>query len=296
MMVWTLKKAAGLAAALPPGAAKALARHWGWLLAHVLRVRRRYVLATLAQCFPEKPAAERRAVYAAMCTHQALNLMELIQFAGGRDAELGAKLEMHGEEIVQAALARGHGALIMLAHYGNYDLMGLYAATLFRYPVTIITKILKNSVINQLWDGLRRKSGLNVLPAHNAYRACVRALKQNGLVGFMFDQNRPSSHGVFVDFFGRPASTTPGLAFMSAQTGAPVVPAFMRRTPEGRHVLEVKPLLEPPPDRRPETLRAATAAYTKIIEEEIRRYPEQWLWWHKRWKSRPPEEAASAAR
>ena len=154
--------------------------------------------------------------------------------------------------------------------------------------MTIITKILKNPVINRLWGGLRRKAGLNVIPSHNAYRACVRALKQNGLVGFMLDQNRPSNHGVFVDFFGRPASTTPGLAFMSAQTGAPVIPAFMRRTPNGRHVLEVKPLLEPPPDRKPETLLAWTATYTKIIEAEVRRYPDQWLWLHKRWKSRPP--------
>ena len=132
MIAWALKKAAGLVAALPPGVATASARHWGWFLAHVVRLRRRYVLATLARCFPEKPVAERRAIYAGMYTQQALNVMELMRFAGGQDAELGAKLETHGEEVVQAALARGHGALIMLAHFRNYDLMGLYAATLFR--------------------------------------------------------------------------------------------------------------------------------------------------------------------
>ena len=87
MIVWTLKKVAKLAAALPPGVAEALARHWGWLLAHVLRVRRSYVLATLARCFPEKTEAERRAIYAGMCVQQALNLVDLIHFAGGRDAE-----------------------------------------------------------------------------------------------------------------------------------------------------------------------------------------------------------------
>ena len=135
---------------------------------------------------------------------------------------------------------------------------------------------------------------MNGIPARNAYRASVRALKDNGLVGFMLDQNRPAEQGVFVDFFGKPASTTAGLALMSAQTGAPVVPAFIRRTPEGRHVVEARPFLEPPSDRQPETIRAFTAACTKIIEDEIRLRPEQWLWWHKRWKSRPEGEAAPA--
>jgi len=81
---------------------------------------------------------------------------------------------------------------------------------------------------------------------------------------------------------------------MSAQTGAPVVPVFMRPRPDGRHVLEDLPVIEPPPDRKEETLRACTAAYTKIIEDEIRRDPAQWMWLHKRWKSRPANEAESA--
>ena len=295
MVAWALKTTAKVVAALPLGWATALARQWGWLLAHVLRLRRAYVLDVLARCFPEKSAAERFAIYAGTCRHQALNLMELMRFAGGKDAELAGRLEARGEEIVKDARARGKGVLILIAHFGNYDLMGLYASKLFGYPLTIITKTLKNAKVNALWWEMRRKAGVNEIPAHNAYRACVRALKKNDLVGFMLDQNRPTGQGVFVDFFGRPASTTPGLAFMSAQTGAPVVPVFMRRLPDGRHLLEVRPALEPPPDRQEETLRAFTAVCTKIIEDEVRRHPDQWLWFHKRWKSRPFSESAPAA-
>ena len=294
MVVGLLKTTAKVVALLPLGWALALARHWGWMLAQVVRLRRTYVLDALARCFPEKTDRERREVYAEMCRHQATNLMELMRFAGGKDGELGGLLDMHGEEIVQAALSRGKGVLILIAHFGNYDLMGLYASKLFGYPLTIITKTLKNAKLNALWWEMRRKAGVTEIPAHKAYRPCVRALQQNGLVGFMLDQNRPNSQGVYVDFFGRLASTTPGLAFMSAQTGAPVVPVFMRRTPEGRHVLEVRPILEPPPDRKEETLLAFTAACTKIIEEEVRRFPAQWLWLHKRWKSRPEGEGAPA--
>ena len=294
MIAWLLKTLARGVALLPLAWAMGLARHWGWLLAHVVRLRRTYVLETLARCFPEKSSRECKEIYFDLCRHQATNLMELMRFAGGKDAELAGILDVHGEEIVKEALTRGKGVLILIAHFGNYDLMGLYASKLFGYPLTIITKTLKNAKLNELWWELRRKAGVTEIPAHKAYRPCVRALQKNGLVGFMLDQNRPTPQVVFVDFFGKSASTTPGLAFMSAQTGAPVVPVFMRRTPEGRHVLEARPLLEPPADRKEETLLAFTATCTRIIEDEIRQYPSQWLWFHKRWKSRPAGEGAAA--
>lgn len=294
MLAWFLKSMAKGVACLPARWAQALGRGAGWVLAHGMRLRRTYVLEVLARSFPEKTPDEHRAIYAAMCRHQALNLVEILRFAGGREEEIRARIEVSGEEVVKQALERGKGVLVLIAHFGNYDLMGLFASRLLGYPVTIITKTLKNQRLNELWWELRQKAGLKTLPSHNAYRACVRALRRNELVGFMLDQNRPSGQGVFVNFFGKPASTTPGLAMMSAQTGAPVVPVFMRRRPDGRHVLEALPVIEPPPDRKEETLRACTAAYTKIIEDEIRRDPAQWMWLHKRWKSRPANEAESA--
>ena len=295
MMAWIIKSVAKLVAMLPPRCAQALSRSGGWVLAHVVRLRRTYVLETLARSFPEKTATELQALYVAMCHHQILNVVEILQFVGGREAMVGARIDVRGQDIVSEALERGKGVLILIAHYGNYDLMGLFASRLLGYPVTIITKIIKNKSLNTFWWGLRQKAGLKTLPSHNAYRACVRALRQKELVGFIFDQNRPSAQGVHVDFFGKTASTTPGLALMSAQTGAPVVPVFMRRLPDGRHLLEARPPVEPPPDRKAETLRDFTAVYTKILEDEIRRYPDQWLWLHKRWKSRPEIEADTVA-
>ena len=296
MMDWLLSSILKAVAWLPEGVALAMGRHWGWLLAQVVRLRRAYVLDTLARCFPGMALGERQAIYAGVCREQAVNQVELLRFAGGREAELRAKLDVAGEEHVKAALARGKGALILLAHAGNFDLMGLIAAKLFGYPLTVITKLKnRDTAVNRLWERMRDRAGMKTVPSHNAYRACVKALKKNELVGFMLDQNRPAEQAVFVEFFGKPAATTPGLAFMSAQSGAPVVPVFMHRTPEGRHQLEVQAALEPPPDREEATILAHTARYTKIIEDEVRRHPEQWLWWHKRWKSRPAEGGAAAA-
>ena len=294
MFAWVLRGLARAGAALPAGAATALGNGIGWILAHVVRLRRTYVLETLARCFPEKTPAERRALYAEVCRQQALNVVELLRYAGGREAELAARFAVGGREHVEAARALGKGVLVLIAHFGNYALLALQVPRLFGYPLSVIAKPLRNPTLNEIWWELQRQAGVNGIPARNAYRASVRALKDNGIVGFMLDQNRPAAQGVFVDFFGQPASTTPGLAVMSAQTGAPVLPVFIRRTPEGRHLVEVRPLVEPPPDRQPETIRAFTAACTRIIEDEIRQYPEQWLWWHKRWKSRPPDETATA--
>jgi Kdo2-lipid IVA lauroyltransferase/acyltransferase len=294
MIAWIVKGIAKGVSLLPLRWAMALARHWGWMLAHVVRLRRAYVLGALARALPEMDEEGRIRIYNEMCMHQAMNMMEVMRFAGGKHEELGSRMEMRGAEYVTQALDRGKGALILIAHFGNFDLMGLYAAKLFAYPLTIITKTLKNAKLNELWWDMRRQAGVKEVPAHNSYRACVRVLRKNEIVGFMLDQNRPTDQGIFVDFFGRLASTTPGLAFMSAQTGAPVVPAFMRRTPEGRHVLEILSAIEPPPDRKEETLLAYTEKYTKLIEEQVRRYPAQWLWLHKRWKHRPVGETPAS--
>ncbi len=295
MFAWVLRGLARAVAALPAGAATALGNGIGWTLARVVRLRRTYVLETLARCFPEKTPVERQALYAEICRQQARNVVEVLRYAGGREAELAARLDVSGKEHVEAARALGKGVLVLIAHFGNYALLALQVPRLFGYPLSIIAKPLRNATLNELWWELQRKAGVNGIPARNAYRASVRALKDNGLVGFMLDQNRPAGLGVFVDFFGKPASTTPGLAVMSAHTGAPVLPVFIRREPDGTHRVEARPPLPPPADRRPETMQAYTAACTRIIEDEIRRHPEQWLWWHKRWKSRPAEEKAAAA-
>lgn len=266
---------------------RVLARHWGWLLAHVIRLRRTYVLTTLERCFPEDSPRKRMALYVEVCRHQVLNMMELMRFAGGKDAEMTALLDVRGEDIVKDALSRGKGALILIAHFGNYDLMGMFASKSFGYPVTAITKTLKDAKLNELWGEMRHKAGLKILPARQAYRPCLRVLKKNELVAFMLDQNRQPPLGVLVDFFGKKAGTTPGLALMAAQSQAPVIPVFMHRTPEGRHMLEVRPIIEPPADHKAETLLAYTATYTQVIEEEIRHRPSQWLWLHKRWRIKP---------
>lgn len=293
MLALLLKFLSRLAALLPYGPAAGLARGCGGFLARVLRLRRTCVLQTLGRCFPQKTLAERQAIYVEMWRLQALNILELLRFVGGKTEELLARIEVRNMDRLEAALARGKGVLVLSAHFGNYLLQALTGPELLPCPVSIIYKPLRSAAMNRLWEDMQQNARVNGIPAGNAYRGSVQALRNRHLIGFMLDQNRPKEHGMFVDFFGRTASTSPGLAVLSARTGAPVVPFFLHRTPEGRHVLEILPMIEPPPDREEDTVFAYTTQYTRIIEEEIRKDPVQWLWIHRRWRSRPfgcPEE------
>lgn len=273
-------------ARLPLGWVLALGTALGWVFGSVIRHRRRHALDALRQSYPEKTEREFRTIINGMYRNFGMNLAEILRLSGGAFDETNSRITIEDEEIVEHALQRGKGVLILTAHFGNWDLLCMFTVK-YKYPLTIISKDLKNKTINDMWMQMRERFGVKIVPAHNSARESLRVLRRNELLGFILDQNRPRDAGIFVDFFGRPACTTPGLAIFSAQAQAPVVPVFIHRKPDGNHVLQVLPLIEPPPDREAETIRKATQEYTKIIENQIRQHPEQWTWLHRRWKTRP---------
>jgi len=283
-----LKAIAWVFGRLPLPVALALGQGLGWLYGSVIRFHRRDAWEALRRSLPEKNAAERAAILSRMYRNLGMNLVETLRLAALPRERLAELLTFEGAEHLHAALARGRGVLVLSAHIGNWDLL-CTLAPYFNYPTTIITKEIRNRALNELWMETRRRFGLKFAPAHHSYRQCLHALRNNEIVGFILDQNMIRDEGVFVDFFGQPACTTPGLAFMSAQSRAPVVPVFILRRKGGRHLVRVSPLLEPPPDRRPETIREYTQRYTRIIEDVVRQYPEQWIWIHRRWRTVPQE-------
>ena len=283
-----VKTIAGFVAGMPLERALAFGRGLGWIYGSVARYHRRDALEALGRSFPEKTPAEVKNIVDRMYANFGMNLVEIIRLAGGAMEETDGRIRVEGRDIVDSALRRGKGVMVLTAHFGNWDLLGMFTVK-HKYPLTIISKDLKSKALNDMWMVLRERFGVNIIPAHNSARASLRVLKKNELLGFILDQNRPREGGIFVDFFGRPACTSPGLAILSAQTGAPVVPVFIHRAPDGKHDMQIMPAIEPPPDREPETVRAATQAYTKIIEDQVRQYPEQWIWLHRRWKTRPLE-------
>lgn len=274
---------------LPLPIALALGRGLGWFYGHVIRHRRRDAAEALRISFPEKSDSERRRILNTMYLNLGMNVVEEFRLLSMSNDYLKTHINWENDQAAKEVLAAGKGLLVLTGHMGSWDLLCSIAPK-FNYPTTIITKKIKNKTINSLWMDVRSRFGLKFVPAHNSYRQCLTALRHNEIVGFTIDQNMIDTEGVFVDFFGRPACTTPGLAFMSAQSGSAVVPVFMIRLAHGRHMVKTCPAIPPPPDRKPETIREYTQRYTKVMEEIIRQYPDQWIWIHRRWKTKPKAE------
>lgn len=292
-MKWILKAVTGFMSALPLERALAVGRGLGWVFGSVLRYHHRDAFDALTRSFPDKSPEEIRGIVRQMYANLGMNMAELMRFPRTPAEELTAAVELSGEERLREALARGKGVIVLTAHIGNWDLLCTVWPRL-GYPLTVITKDIKGGVVNDFWMDARRRFGLRFVPAHNSYRACLTALKKNETVGFILDQNMIRAEGVFVDFFGRPACTTPGLAYMSAHSGAPVVPIFLIRGEKGRHQVRILPLIEPPPDRKPETIREFTQKYTSILEQVIREHPDQWIWIHRRWRTVPMSDGGTS--
>lgn len=286
-----LQAFSAFASKLPLARALALGRALGWAYGSVIRYHRRDALAAVRRSLPDKTDAEVRTIVAGMYRNLGMNLVELFRLRSAPDEYIKDFIVFEEERHLHETLKRGKGMLVLSAHLGNWDLL-CTTAPRFNFPLTIITKEIKNRALNDYWMDVRRRFGLKFVPAHQSYRLCLSALRKNEVVGFILDQNMTRDEGIFVDFFGRPACTTPGLAYMSMQSGAPVVPVFMIRRENGRHLIKVLPPIEPPPDRSPETIRDFTQRYTKVIEDMIRQYPDQWIWVHRRWRTVPQDSGA----
>ena len=292
-MIAIIRALSWLSARLSQPQVQRVGRALGWLLGSGLRFRRKEVHAALQRCFPEKSPADARATADGMYRHLGILLIEILRTGCIAPATLDEEVDFSGFEKGMQILKQGRGLIVLTAHVGNFELLAMMAA-LKGAPLTVITKALKPKWLNDWWIETRVKFGVKMLPARDSYRYCREALKANGILGFILDQNMKRNRGVFVDYFGRPACTSPGLALLSAQTGAPVLPVFMLREPDGRHRLHVFDPLPPPQSADKEAIRQATQAYTAIIERFVREHPDQWIWLHRRWRTQPLEEMKNA--
>lgn len=207
-----------------------------------------------------------------------------------RDA--GSIVSFEGLEHVRAAYARGKGVLVFSGHYGHWELNAVMQGHL-GLPLALVTRPLDNPRLERMLADLRTRSGNVVVHKRRAVREMVKALDRGIGVAIVIDQDARES-GIFVPFFGRPASTTPTLAAIALRTGAAVVPSFSYPLPGGkwRVVYDPEVPVTATGDREAD-VRDLTAACTSILERRVRERPELWLWMHRRWKTQPSPEGAS---
>jgi KDO2-lipid IV(A) lauroyltransferase len=181
-------------------------------------------------------------------------------------------------------LKRKGGILLLVSHFGNWELMGLMSKVIGN-PIMVIAKPMKNRYIDRFITEIRKEAGLEVIPPEKASRKVIRALSENRAVGILIDQRAKRSEGVWADFFGRKAPTTPGLALLALKTGAPVLPVFMIRNGFQKHRLLIKEPLELIHiGNVKKDVEANTQLINHTLESMIRQYPDQWFWVHRRWE------------
>lgn len=245
----------------------------------------------LALAFPDMKHKARQALRNRSEIHLGNVLGEIAWLMHADPKAVETVCDITGEEHLFRALDAGSGAVLITGHIGNWELLNARLG-LSGIPMSIAVRKAYDSRIDSIADTLRARFGTEVI--HRGKEAGQRlfsALKSNRVNGLLIDQDIRNIPGTFVPFFGRLAWTPAGAAGLALKIGCPVVPAFGHRRPDGTHVVEVHPPLPIPSEGSMEDrVRKLTADATEAIERQIRTHPEQWVWMHRRWKTRPEEE------
>jgi KDO2-lipid IV(A) lauroyltransferase len=252
-------------------------------------VHRRVADRNLAVAFPARPLAERRAIARAAFAHFGRLLFELLEFSGLSNEQMLARVEFDGEERCRQAYAQGKGVLFIAGHFGFWELQAIVQA-IRGEPVTVLARALDNPKLHELLEQIRQRTGNTIVYRKDTIRRVMRALQGGHGVAVLIDQHISSPDAVYVDFFERPAATTPAVAALALRTGAPVLPVFALPLGGGRYRMIYEHPVEPPPADSEDAVREFTQRCTDVLEMYVRRHPELWLWMHRRWRDDGPAD------
>jgi len=262
-----------------------LARGYAALLDLALPRLRRVALANLAMALPELSAEEHRRIAGGVFRSIARLLVSFARFPRIDKGNVGCWIRYEGFEHFAEARKRGRGVLFATAHLGNWELSA-FAHALMAAPMNVVIRPLDNPKIDALVERRRMLSGNRLIGKKEYARGILKALHDNEAVGILVDQNASLEEGTFVDFFGVPACAGTGFAKLAAHSGAAVIPGFaLWMEKERGYVLRFYPPIEVTGEAERDT-----QALHRVLEAVIREYPDQWLWIHRRWKTRPPGE------
>jgi KDO2-lipid IV(A) lauroyltransferase len=248
-------------------------------------------MRNLQIAFPEMPAAEKRKILFQLFIGFGRHLSEFCLLPR-YSAETAREVATYdGFQNYEAARFRGRGVLLLTGHFGAWEI-GSFVHSIFGNPIKIVVRRLDNAKVDALVDRYRTLHGNQTFAKEEFARGLLAAMKAGETVGILMDTNMTPPQGVFVDFFGVPACTAVGAARVALRSGAAVVPAFTLWDRKLRkYRVRFDPALEVMRTGDDEADAVAnTAMFTRVIQDYATRYPEQWLWVHRRWKTRPPGE------
>jgi len=290
LQYWAASAALEVLGWLPHKLARGLCAVLGALCYWLWPRLRRVGLCNLRLAFPEWSESRRRRVLYGLFQSFGRTLADFAHFPNWNRENIEKLIIYDGFENYARAQSQGRGVLFLTAHFGNWEL-GSFAHGVYGYPCQFIVRPLDNPLIDRLINRYRCLSGGKAIDKGDFARGVLRAFSQGQAVGVLADQNMLLSEGVFVNFFGRLACTTTGPARVARKTGVPIVLGLViwdAKLKKYRLRFEAVEWIKR--EYPEEEILANTANFTRLIEEYARRYPDQWLWVHRRWKTRPPGE------
>ena len=289
-LVWPWIKLLGL---LPRPLARAVGIAVGLTVYHAHRRLRLVGTRNLALAFPEMPAGERRRILRREYVSLGRQLAEFCLFPRYTRENVSSVVIYSGLENYERAFARGKGVLFLTGHLGAWELSA-FVHSLHGHPLSVVMRPLDNPYIDAFVQRYRTMHGNRTVSKDDFVRGLLAAMRAGQCVGILMDTNMTPPQGVFVNFFGIPAYTASGLARIALRTDAAVVPGFTTWDAKLRkYILRFDPalkLVRTGNDNDEADIVANTAMFTGVIEDYVRRYPDQWLWMHRRWKTRPEGE------
>jgi Kdo2-lipid IVA lauroyltransferase/acyltransferase len=253
------------------------------------RGHRRLAIENLRAAFPVRSERECDAICREMFSHFGRLLAVLLKFSTMRPEQMLACVEFEGEERIVHAHAQHRGVLLFTGHFGFWEINALVHALTMK-PMAVLARPLDNPLLHDLLESVRTATGNSVFYRRGAIRRVLRALEANQAVAFLIDQHMQPADAVYVNFFNRPAATTSALAALALRTGAPVVPVFALPLPGGRFRMVYEHAVDPPGSDNEHAITEFTQRCTDVLEMYVRRYPELWLWMHRRWRDVPGNE------
>ena len=285
---WTGLKLLGL---LPRSVARFVGASFAAAAYAVRKPLGRAAMFNLRLAFPEWTDAQRRRAIRGMVRQVGWMAGEFSQFPKYTRETIERIVAIDGFENFDAARRRGKGVLFLTGHMSAWELAP-FAQALYGHPLHFLVRPIANKRVDALINGYRCRSGNQPIEKNRSARAILKVLGEGGTVGVLADHNTDIEESVFVNFFGVPASTTSGLARIALRTDAAVVPGFLSWDESGKkYRLRFEPAVELARTANEEAdIVANTQRFTRVIEDFVRAHPDQWLWVHKRWKTRPPGE------
>jgi KDO2-lipid IV(A) lauroyltransferase len=252
--------------------------------------RRRVALDNLTKAFPEKSKEEIERIAKGAFRNVGISLLELVWFSRITPDKIRSLVRFDKPGLIQERYAEGKGLLLFTAHFGNWELLAQSVKTNLGLPVHIIVKTQSNPLVDKKINQRRTRFGNSVIPVETSLREVLKTLRSGGAVGIVADQAAPREN-VPIEFFGRSVPTHEGPAVLSLKVGSPLLALFSVRQDDGSYVVHVQ---EVPTrdlgDYTQENVVELTKRHTKLTEEFIRRYPDHWMWMHRRWKHVPVDQ------